>query len=158
MKKIISLILSLSLLFLSGCEHNKGAVAEESYLDIKEGENFGGNVDGYQKKLPYNFCLDVDLSEKARLFKVPDNLLNKPYFLHSVYNTPAMLEGRFIKGYYDSTELVLCEEVALGKLEYTVFDFKTQKTKITNDEKEIAQKVQGKWFFLCNTIEESEKK
>ena len=136
--------------FLSCCKQN----VEEIYLRIEEGENFGSNIDGYQKKLPHNFCLDVDLDTKTRLFKVPDNLIDKPYFSNSVYNTPSIVEGRYIKGYYDNEKLILCEEISIGEFEYVVFNFFTQQiTRITN-EKELLKFEIDRWFILCNTIQE----
>lgn len=146
---VVMLVLLLSI--FAGC----GIKIEECYSQIKEGENFGSNVDGYQKKIPHNYCLDVNLSTKARLFMVPYDLLDKPYFTNSVYNTPAILEGRFTKGYYDNEKLILCEEMSKGNFEYVVFYFATQKIDRITDEKQIDTYGIITWFMLCNTIEES---
>lgn len=146
---ILAVIVFLFSVFV-GC----GIMKEECYSQLKVGENFGSNIDGHQKKLPHNYCLDVDLGNKARLFKVPFELLDKPYFSNSVYNTPAILEGRFIKGYFDNEKLVLCEEVSRGDFEYVIFYYATQETTRITDEKQLNAYGTIMWFALCNTIDQ----
>ena len=151
MKKLI-LILTITLLFsafLNSCIDS----LEEKYSDMEIGQTFGSNIDGYQKKLPHNFCLDVNLGTKTRLIKIPDDKLDLPYFANSVYNSPTIAEGHFIKGWYNDNRVILCEETTEG-ITYVVIEFETQKTERIANEEELAKYGSISWFALCNTYEQ----
>ncbi|MBE6573441.1 MAG: hypothetical protein E7652_03505 [Ruminococcaceae bacterium] len=151
MHRIIALILIItSLSSFTGCE----SFGETRFSDIEEGEAFGHNIDGYHKKLPHNYCLFVLLGETTRLIKVPDNMLDKDYFLESVYNTPPVLKGRYIKGYYNDDYLILYEQLSLDSYEYILFDFTTQEINRYERKKDLPDYKSIKWFSLCNTLQE----
>ena len=149
LKKIILSLLVLSTLFSLCC-----CLQEEVFSSIQTGETFGHNIDGHQKKLPYNYCLDVNLGSKTRLFKVPDEYLDVPYFTNSVYNTPSIIEGRYIKGYYDNEKIIFCEETDTDIYEYIIFYFATQDISRITDEQSLPYIESNEWFSLCNKIEQ----
>ncbi|MBQ8288017.1 MAG: hypothetical protein IJX76_04505 [Clostridia bacterium] len=155
MRKMLVLMVAIiaTSLLLHGCTIG----VEECYSEIEIGEIFGNNIDGHQKKLPQDYCLDVDLGSQTRLFKVPDDLLDKPYFSNSVYNTTAILEGHFIKGYYNADYLVLCEEKENDELAYLTFDFGDESVRYHRDVEAICELIgvdSLEWFSLCNTNQE----
>ncbi len=150
-KRILEVIIMLSvLMLLNSCIGNY----EETYSNIEVGQNFGHNRDGYQKKLPHNFCLSVDLGSTARLIKIPDEKLHIPYFTNSVYSTPAVIEGHFIKGWYNDSVVVLCEESSEG-MRFVAVDFETLKTEYVSSEQELGEYGYINWFTLCNTFAET---
>ncbi|MBR6768592.1 MAG: hypothetical protein IKM34_03790 [Clostridia bacterium] len=151
MKKLILVVIIISSLFtfLNSCISNY----EEKYSNIEIGQNFGSNIDGYQKKLPHDFCLDVSLGSKARLIKIPYEKLNVPYFTNSVYNTPAVIEGHFIKGWYDDNVVILCEETS-ENIRFVVVEFETLKIDYVSSEQELDEYGNINWFTLCNTFDE----
>ena len=149
-KLILGVIIIFSVLtLLNSCISNY----EEKYSNIEIGQNFGSNRDGYQKKLPNNFCLDVNLSSKTRLIKIPDEQLNVPYFANSVYNTPSVIEGHFIKGWYSDNVVILCEEFSQG-IRFVVVEFETLKINYVSSEQELDEYGDINWFTLCNTFDE----
>lgn len=155
MHKLLSLFFILTItIILAGCISVN--VKEEVYSELEIGEVFGINVDGYHKKLPQNYCLNVDLGTNAKLFKVPDEKLDVPYFSNSVYNTPEILEGRYIKYFYDNEKIILCEEVLKEKFEYFAFYFSSQEV-ITLTESFAEKLKTGEWSSLCNTMSQSVK-
>lgn len=151
MKRLILVVIIISSLFtfLNSCTSNY----EEKYSNIEIGQNFGSNIDGYQKKLPHDFCLDVSLGSTARLIKIPYEKLNVPYFTNSVYNTPAVIEGHFIKGWYDDNVVILCEETS-ENIRFVVVEFETLKIDYVSSEQELDEYGNINWFTLCNTFDE----
>ena len=135
--------------FLNSCLSNY----EEKYSNIEIGQIFGNNIDGYQKKLPNNFCLDVNLGSKTRLIKIPEEKLNVPYFTNSVYNTPAVIEGHFIKGWYNDDVVILCEEFSEG-IRFAIVEFDTLKIDYASSEQDLNEYEDINWFTLCNTFDE----
>lgn len=94
---IVKLVIFISILsfIFSAC-----GIKEEWFSDIETGENFYSNIDGHCKKLPHNYCLDIDLSSTARIYRVPEDLLNIPFGGDSdhpaVYNSvESIIEGPF---------------------------------------------------------------
>ena len=149
-KLILGVIIIFSVLTpISSCISNY----EEKYSNVEIGQNFGSNIDGYQKKLPNHFCLDVNLGSKTRLIKIPDEKLNVPYFTNSVYNTPAVIEGHFIKGWYSDSVVILCEEFSEG-IRFVVIEFETLKINYVSSEQELDEYGDINWFTLCNTFDE----
>ncbi len=151
MKKLILIILITlaCFAFLNSCTGG----FEEKYSDMEIGQIFGSNVDGHQKKLPHNFCLDVSLGSETRLIKIPDDKLDLPYFTNSVYNSPAIIEGHFIKGWYNDNIVILCEETT-EDTKYIVVEFETQKIEYLTNEQELAKYGNMSWFTLCNTYDQ----
>ena len=133
----------------------------EHFSEVEVGQTFFLNRDGYHLKLPNNYCLGVLLGSTARLFKVPEELLDVPFSGDNnhpeVYNTPCILEGHYIKGYYNEKFVILCEEKEDGTLEYLSFDFYSEKIEYYTDIDKVYE-IYGfdsnDWSLVCNTNEE----
>ena len=150
MHKLLSLFFILTItIILAGCISVN--VKEEVYSELEIGEIFGINRDGHHQKLPQNYCLGVDLGSTTKLFKIPDEMLDVGFYSESVYNTPGILEGRYVRGYFDDEKIVLCEEVSYREFEYVIFYFSTQETFLITES--FAEQVRtSDWFSLCNII------
>lgn len=111
------IIISIVSFLLSGC-----GFGEVHFADIEEGRNFNGSRDGHYKKLPHNYCLDVDLGSTTRLFKVADEFLNTRWD-SAAQHDEIILKGHYIKGYYNQYFLVLCEEKAMTVVFIGVLNF-----------------------------------
>ena len=143
--------LLLSLLFsLFGC-------ADKSYQEYEVGENFGHNIDGHFKKLPENYCIEVLLGSRASVFIVGNDKLAVPFFEKSVYLEEAVVEGHYIKGWFNDSHLVLCEEGADDQCKYFSLKFGSNEIVSYESEKQVCREfniTEQDWFSLCNTNEE----
>ena len=148
---IINILLFLSIT-LGGCEFFK----DVKFSELEVGETFDMSRDGYFKKLPHNYCLDVILGSKAWLFKVPDQKLDVEggyWFGYENY----ILKGHFIKGYYNSEWLVLCKEDKNDELEYLAFNFSSEKVQRNMELNQVCELLNVDsidWFPICNTNEQ----
>ena len=152
MKKVLMIVILLSVLscFLGGCLLTNETV----FGKVKVGYHFLWSLDGSYKKLPYNFCLEIDYGSVARLFRVDDEYVDREW--DSTRHFDTILEGHFIKGYYDTEYLLLCEEKEDDSLLYWRFDFADETIRSYTDLDQLNEIVDGatKWFPLCNTNEE----
>ena len=154
MNKIIKgvIILSVLSILLSSCNIFK----DINFGEVKIGENFMSSRDGYYKKLPYNYCLNVNLRSKAQLFKVDDKYIDTTWDFSLFYDC-IILEGHFIKGFYDSKYLVLCEEKDDDTILYVSFNFLTGVVQNHTNIGEVYNLFENppkQWFVLCNTNKE----
>ncbi len=154
MKKLFKtlIILQFLLFILVGCSFFKPVV----FNDLEVGKNFLISRDGYYKKLPSNYCINVELRKKASLFKVPDEQLNSEWNL-SLNDSDVVVEGHFIKGFFTSEYLVLCEEKENDDVDYAVFSFGNGQLRYykTPDEVYAFLDIDSvQWFTLCNTNRE----
>ncbi len=123
------------------------------FSDLEIGENFYGSLDGHYKKLPNNYGLSVDLGSKTFLFRVPDEYVDVKFSSSFCYDN-IVVEGHFIKGFYTSDYLALCEERDNGDLVYLTFDFHNKKFKYHFEVSEMCKLLNVdsiSWFPLCNT-------
>lgn len=135
------------LLSMSGC-------ADKSYQGYNVGENFGHNIDGHFKKLPKDYCMEVLLGSTTKVFKIPDEKIDIPFFSNSVYLENATLEGHYILGWFNDTHLVLCEEKNDSVCEYFSLEFGSNSIIYYDNEESVYDKFgfnKKDWFFLCNT-------
>lgn len=149
-KKAIEVMVILSIIsaLLSGC-----GLDEVRFVNIKAGENFAGSRDGHFKKLPGNYCLEVNLKSNTRLFKVTDAFLDTTWD-SSAKHDECILKGHYIKGFYNDIFLILCEEKDDNSCVYWSFDFLTQDIESYASETDVYN-IYGfnsnQWFILCNT-------
>jgi hypothetical protein len=154
MKKIfkgVILIFIISFIF-SGCNFSK----DIKFGQIEIGANFMSSRDGYYKKLPYNYCLNVNFRSKVQLFKVADEYVDQIWD-SSIYYDCSILEGHFIKGFFNDNYLVLCEEENNNNLLYLSFNFfngDIQYYANINELHDIFENQSYQWFLLCNTNQE----
>lgn len=151
MKKTLSVVLSLSIfsLIMQGCSFFK----EPVYSELKPGETFYWNRDGYYEKISNRYYLDVRLRTKTSLVRIPDGV-EWDYTLRSD-NT--IIEKHFIEGFLTSEKLVMCEEKEDDSLEYYVFDLSTAQIQrfLKLDEVYKLLNVDSvEWSNLCNTNKE----
>ena len=156
MFKAIKFLSILSFL-LVGCSFYQ----EISFSEIDVGEQFYGNRDGYSLKIPYNYCLCVELTSKTGVFKVPDELLDVPYAgdekHDAVYNCNRIIEGHYVKGYYNNEYLVLCEEKEKNEFSYLALNLLNEEITCFFSENEVYEVFNFNskdWFVLCNTYDE----
>lgn len=143
------LLLSI-LLSLCGC-------SDKSYKQYNVGENFGHNIDGHMKRLPKNYCMQVDLGSRTKVFIVPTNKTGLPFFEYSVYLERSVLEAHYIKGWFNDSYLVLCEEKTDSSYVYLSLEFDTKNITYYENEESVYNEfnfVEDDWFSLCNTYKE----
>ena len=151
--KLLFLLLILPILFTS-CEFFN----DVKFGEIEVGENFWSSRDGHYKKLPHNYCLNIVLRSKAYLFRVPIEYNNTEWDSSLCYDN-IIIEGHFIKGFFDSEYLVLCEEQEKGNLIYIVFGFSDEQIQYyhaLDDVYDLLNLYSFRWFDICNTNEEIE--
>ncbi len=157
-KKHLQLVV---LFLLIACLFCSCVFDELSYSSVRIGENFHHNVDGYFKKIPHNYCIWlIELSSTCAVFKVPENLLDTPFLgdehNDAVYNAPKVLEGYFVKGYYNENYLILCEFYE-DQYRYVSLDFTDQIVNYHHNENDIYELFDfctDDWFKLCNNKSE----
>ena len=150
---IIGVIIYISSIafFSSGCS----LFREERYGDMAIGQFFYGNRDGDHMRLPKDYCLQIDYSGGTSLFKVSETDKTKPFM--EVYNTPKIISGHYILGYYTETHMIFCEEKEKGVFNYFSFSFDTQEIKDYPDKQAVMDEFEFSakdWITLCNTLEE----
>ena len=150
---VIIILTIISILF-SGCELFKPI----KFSELETGTDFWLNRDGYYKKLPHNYVLNVDLRTPASLFKVKEEHLYEEWGdVYTGYFDNPILEGHFIEGYFNSDYLVLCEEYEDRNRVYLIFEFATEEIEYydTLDEIYTLFGVDSlDWFYLCNTVDQ----
>lgn len=131
---------------------------EVYFSEVQIGENFFGTRDGHFTKLPNNYCLAIIYRSTTGLFKVSDEFLEAPFAGDSdhapVYNTERILEGHYIRGYYNDKFVVLCEEKSDGSYVYLSFEFSSEEVRCysnVNEVYEVFEFDSSRWFSLCNT-------
>lgn len=150
-KKVVCVLFLISMLLsLIGC-------SDKSYQDYDVGENFGHNVDGHFKKLPNNYCLQVDLGTITTVFIIPTDKTDVPFFTNSIYLQNAILTGHYITGWFNDTHLILCEEKNNSERTYLSLEF-CSNTIVYYDMEDTIYNEFGftvqDWFVLCNTYAE----
>lgn len=164
MKKVFNVIIFLSIfsVLLSGCFFYKD---NKKFSEIKTGDTFLISGDGYYEKLPNNYCFYVMLGSKTYLFRVPDEFVDVKCTDYDWgnwwYNGGTILEGHFIKSFYTSGYLVLCEEKENDDLVYLTFDFSNAQVQYHLDVNEVCELLNInsiQWSVLCNTNEEIRRK
>lgn len=154
---ITLLILTISMVLFS-C-----AVKDKSFREIRPGENFYQNVDGHYKKLPNEYALRVLLGEKTSLIKLPEHLLNVKLGsvddIITLHQNGEILEAHYIKGYFNDSYLILCEETTENQYAYISFNFDTEEIAQYSDVETLYETfgfASSHWFTLCNTYEQME--
>lgn len=150
-KRIIGVVIIMSVIsFLFGkCSFFK----EVRFCDLEIGKNFYGNRDGHYKKLPNNYCLDVELKSTTRLFKIEDAFLDKVFDPYTQYDD-IIMQAHYIKGYYNDSFLILCEERVDDSCIYWSFEFNTNNIESYESEDDVYELFgfnSEQWFSLCNT-------
>lgn len=149
--KAVIFLLIFSILF-SGCSFSNNI----KFRKLETGKNFLSSRDGYYKKLPNNYCIYISLRSKASLFKVPVEYADIEWDSSLCYNN-IVLEGHFIKGFFTSNYLALCEEQDNGDLVYLTFGFSNEQVQYHLEIGEICKLLNVDsilWFSLCNTNKE----
>lgn len=151
MKKLFKAVIVLSIFsfLLNGCAHSNNII----FSELKIGENFLSSRDGYFKKISDNYCLFVNLRKETSLFEVSKEHSSVEWNSSLCYDN-IIVEGHYIKGFYTSSYLVLCEENNNNDLVYSIFDFSNKQVRNFLELSEIHQ-ILGfdsiQWFTLCNT-------
>lgn len=154
MKRIFNTVILLTIILgcFSGCLCSNTTKFDE----IEIGENFLGSRDGYYKKLPNRYCLNVSLRSRTSLFRVSAKYIDVEWDSALCYDN-VVLEGHFIKGFFTSHYLVLCEEQENGDILYFAFDFSNEHVQTYHEVEEICELLNigsVPWFSLCNTNQE----
>lgn len=154
MKKIFKAVIFLSILsfLLNGCAHSNNII----FSELKIGENFLSSRDGYFKKISDKYCLFVNLRKETSLFEVSKEHSAVEWNSSLCYDN-TIVEGHYIKGFFTSSYLILCEENNNNTLVYSIFDFSNAQIRNSLELSEIHQ-ILGidsiQWFTLCNTNSE----
>lgn len=145
------IILSFFSILFSGCDFFK----VKTFSEIEIGKTFWGSRDGYWEKFPQNYCMYVDLGSKTYLIRVDDENLYKED--STLTYESAILEGHFIKGFFTSDYLVLCEERDNDDIVFLSFSFADEQVQYytgVDEMREVLNLELFEWSPLCNTNEE----
>lgn len=115
------IILSILSFLLNGCTYSNSVI----FSELKTGEIFLSSRDGYFEKISDNYCLFVNLRKETSLFEVSKERSLVEWDSSLGYDN-IIVKGHYIKCYYTSTHLVLCEEKSNDDLEYSIFDFNSE--------------------------------
>lgn len=154
----VMVMVAVLLILLTGCNQYDESFfsvrrKDVRFMDLKIGTVFWGGRDGYYEKLPQNYCIRVDLGEKACLFRFSDETVPLESFNSLPYDT-AILEAHFIKGHYNDEYLLLCEEKEDDSLVYWSFRFSDETIESYTDIEQVYQRFPPSsihWSSLCNT-------
>ena len=152
--KAVIFLLIISVL-LGGCSLSKRI----TFGKLEAGENFLGSRDGYFKKLPHDYCLNVTLLSKTSLFRIPPEYVNVEWSSSLCCNN-ILLEGHYIKGFFTPHYLALCEELEDGELMYLTFCFSSEQVQYHDGIKDVYKLLNVDsilWFSLCNTNQEAQR-
>lgn len=149
---IVLSILSFLLELLIGC-----FVSPIIFSELKIGEIFYSSRDGHCEKISDNYCLYVIRREETYLFEVSEEQASVVFDVTFCNDDSLIAKGHYIKGFYTSSHLVLCEEKSNDDLVYSIFDFNTKQIQNSLELSEVYQ-ILGldsiQWFELCSTNKE----
>ena len=149
----LGLLIILFHSFFTGC----GFLEEPKYSELQIGAEFGESRDGFYKKFPHNYCLIVNYASPARLFKLTGEDIDAVASGITYDGWNLILQGHFIKGYFDEKHIIFWEEQKNGNAGYWIFDFANENSQFYTDIESVYAVIGYKietWFSLCNTYDE----
>lgn len=159
-KQIIIMVTFIALVMvLRNCDFEIPFIKENEmrFDDIEIGEVFTYSRDGFCEKVANNYYLWVDLGSFTSLAKISDEHLNDEWSGGSYVWDDIILKENYIKGYFNDTHLVLCEEKLDFSLVYLSFEFSSEKVVFYEDEESVLTTFgfeSTQWHSLCNTFEQ----
>lgn len=113
---VLLLLAEVAVRYVS-CRVLTSCAGNGAFSDIRVGDTFAYNIDGYCQKLPHNYCLMVLPGSETSVYVLPDELPDESFLPATDCPTP-ILSAPYIKGYYNDTHLVLCEETEPHQYRY----------------------------------------